>query len=169
MATGPSAKAPLETPLLQSSAQSKAEKGPTLIFDGVCNLCNGAMHWYFDRLPPDNVEKVNFMWLQHPVTQEVLDKFEITNIQDSWAYFEDGEVSRGSTAWLKALRFLKAPWWILSYLLIFPECLREPFYNLVARNRYRLFGKGDVCKRPAVALKKRFLHDTVPPAAVKNE
>ncbi|CAD7962329.1 unnamed protein product [Amoebophrya sp. A25] len=147
-------------PALRNDTMEQAEEGPTLIFDGVCNLCNGAMHWYNDRLRGDM--DVKFMWLQHPETQALLRRHNITNIHESWALIRKGQVSRGSTAWLEAVWFLKTPWWPLSYLLIFPACIREPVYNFVARNRYRFFGKAEACRMPTQSLKKKFLHDVKP-------
>lgn len=81
---------PLLAPALPADVAAKADAGPTLIFDGVCNLCNGAMHWYNDRLRED--EKVNFMWLQHPDTQVLLKNHNVTNIQESWALIREGKV-----------------------------------------------------------------------------
>ena len=81
------------------------ERGPTLVFDGVCNLCNGAMHWYFHRLDPSHVDyrSVTFLWLQHPKTQALLEKNNVTDISESWALFEQQQIHRGSTAWLRAM------------------------------------------------------------------
>merc|ERR1712032_1539709 len=100
------------------------------------------------------------MWLQHPDTQKLLEKHAIDDIQDSWAMFEEGEISRGSTAWLRATRFLKRPWCWMRHLLYIPALLRELVYGCVARNRYRLLGKSDACQRPSTGLRRRMLHES---------
>lgn len=83
----------------------------------------------------------------------------MTNIQESWALLEGGVVYRGSTAWLRAVRYCYQPWRFLGNAFLFvPECVREPVYNLIARNRYRLFGKSDACQRPGKELKARLAH-----------
>lgn len=143
-----------------------ATRGPTLIFDGVCNLCNQSMRWYYDRLGETGVF---FMWAQHEDTQVLLDSFGIhrEDILTSWAYVEDGIVFRGSTAWFRALKHLRAPWKWLSNLDMMPETLREGAYGVVARNRYSALGKTEACQRPERGMKKRFLHPPVSKPAVE--
>ena len=64
----------------------------------------------------------------------------------------------GSTAALKIGQALKLPWSLLSSMgLLFPAFLRDWVYNKIARNRYRWFGKREVCMLPTEALKARFL------------
>ena len=145
----------------------RIEDGPTLVFDGVCVLCNGAINWYYRRL--SGKSRVQFMWLQHPVAQRYLEDVGVTDIHRSWAYIENGEISRGSTGWLRACRHLHSPW-----SLVFPplECIpgfiREAVYDFIAVNRYRLFGKLDVCQRPSKGLKECFIHDLDAPAQQQN-
>jgi len=135
-----------------------ARRGPTLIFDGVCNLCNASMRWYFERLGED--AGVYFMWAQHEDTRALLEDLGIggDEIMKSWAYIEDQIVYRGSTAWLRACRHLCAPWCWLRRLRYVPVTLREGAYDVVAANRYRTLGKSDACQRPAPAMKRLFLH-----------
>ncbi|CAE8668968.1 unnamed protein product, partial [Polarella glacialis] len=135
-----------------------ARKGPTLIFDGVCNLCNSSMRWYFERLTPGAT--VYFMWAQHEDTKEFLDELGIKHddILRSWAYLQNGVMYRGSTAWSQAMQHLCRPWRWLSSLNAVPEMLREGAYGLVGRNRYNLYGRSDSCQRPAPAMAPSFLH-----------
>lgn len=137
-----------------------ARKGPTLVFDGICNLCNGSMAWFQDRTRPDR--PVWYMWAQHLDTHEFLMEIGITrqDILKSWAYIEDDVVYRGSTAWLAALRNLTPPWCYLGNFQYMPEFIRESVYNTVAANRYNALGHSDSCQRPQPEMKARFLHST---------
>lgn len=134
-----------------------ARHGPTLIFDGVCNLCNASMRWYFERLLEEG--SVNFMWAQHEDTQVLLKELGISDIYKSWAYLQDEIVYRGSSAWFQAMDHLCAPWrWLGSFGNV-PPILREGVYNVVSSNRYSMMGKSNLCQAPPPGMIKRFLHD----------
>jgi len=69
----------------------------------------------------------------------------------------DGRLSLRSTAALRVTRSLKGLWPICSLLLWVPSFMRDPFYEWVARNRYRWFGRKDSCPLPDPALADRFI------------
>jgi NADH dehydrogenase FAD-containing subunit/predicted DCC family thiol-disulfide oxidoreductase YuxK len=140
-----------------------AIQGPTLIFDGVCHLCNGSMKWFSERLPNTQQKQavVWYMWCQHDDAQTLLQDYGITgdDLLRSWAYIEDGVVYRGSTAWLMAIRNLKRPYCYLHSLIFIPLFIREAVYGYIARNRYKLLGKRtDGCERPNKLMMQRMLH-----------
>eukprot|EP00747_Dinoflagellata_sp_TGD_P019827 gnl/TRDRNA2_/TRDRNA2_127435_c0_seq1.p1 gnl/TRDRNA2_/TRDRNA2_127435_c0~~gnl/TRDRNA2_/TRDRNA2_127435_c0_seq1.p1 ORF type:complete len:648 (+),score=110.77 gnl/TRDRNA2_/TRDRNA2_127435_c0_seq1:59-2002(+) len=141
-----------------------ARRGPTLIFDGVCNLCNASMRWYYDRIQNSKKGDVYFMWAQHDDTRPLLTELGISrdDILSSWAYIEDEIVYRGSSAWFMAMQHLCQPWRLLSVLNLVPKTLREGAYGCVARNRYKLLGSSDVCQRPEPEMCKSFLHSSAP-------
>jgi len=135
-----------------------AVSGPTLIFDGVCHLCNGAMDWFQIRCGP---RPVWYMWCQHEDARALMTDYAVSSddLLQSWAFLEDGVVYRGWTAWLRAVRYLKRPWCYLSLLEhIVPLSIRETAYNFIRRNRYRMFGKSEVRKRPNKLLMSRMIH-----------
>ena len=136
-----------------------ALSGPTLIFDGICNLCNYSMAWLSARLPPDT--PVRLMWAQHPDTLELLTLLGLSrkDVLRSWACIVDGEVIRGADAWLRAIGYLNSPWCWAAWLDVFPSFLKEGAYGVVARNRYRLLGKTDECQEPVDTMRPFFLHD----------
>ena len=111
---------------------------PVILFDGVCNLCNAAVRTvvrYDDRgvfrLAP----------LQSAVGQEILRRNDLpTTDFDSFVLVADDEVYTRSTAALRVCRRLGLPWSLLGPFLVVPAPLRDPFYDLVARLRYRVFG-----------------------------
>jgi predicted DCC family thiol-disulfide oxidoreductase YuxK len=135
---------------------SLALKGPTLVIDGKCNLCNSASGFIARRQAK---QEFQFLWAQHPETQEILrTKFDVTeeSIMQSWALLLDGKIYRGSTAWLHATEFLVEPWKTIGKLgWCIPEAVREMIYSWIANNRYRLFGASDSCVIPREG---KFLH-----------
>lgn len=149
----------LEKEFLASKQWAHWRQGPTLIFDGVCNLCNGAMHWYQNRLKPDKEKEVKFMWVQHPETTWLMKEHNITDIMESWVYVENGIFYRGSTAWLMWCRHLNLPWNCFPIFMIVPEIIREFVYKLVWKNRYRVFGETNQCQRPSKKMQQMFIHD----------
>ncbi|KAF4653027.1 hypothetical protein FOL47_010752, partial [Perkinsus chesapeaki] len=111
--------------LPEEERMTLAVKGPTFIFDGVCNLCNTCLRFVDDHLRPD--ADVKYMWTNHPDTLKVLAKYNVSeeDINKSWGYLKGGHLYRGSTAWLMGLQELRAPWSWGYYLIYVPECIRE--------------------------------------------
>ncbi|MBN1649992.1 MAG: thiol-disulfide oxidoreductase DCC family protein [Bacteroidales bacterium] len=126
-----------------------------LLFDGVCNLCNGSVHFILKR---DKQEKFKFAALQSESGQILLKKYNLSNIQfDSLVYILDENYYLKSDAVLRIFRTLGGFWklmWIFHYL---PRCFRDFIYDLIAKSRYRVFGKREECMIPTPSLKKRFL------------
>ncbi len=126
-----------------------------ILFDGVCNLCNGSVQFIIKR---DKHSKFRFASLQSEFGQDKLLAFHLDNKDmDSFVYVRDGKVFTKSTAGLMVLKDLGGLWKILYLLIIFPKPLRDWFYNLIAKNRYKMFGKKESCMLPSADLKSRFL------------
>ena len=132
------------------------QKHPYLVlFDGVCNLCNGSVLFIVDR---DKASRFSFAPLQSPLGQQLCTRFGLpTQHYDSLVLVEHGKVFLRSTSALRIARHLRFPWFLLAAGLLLPRFLRDPFYNLIARNRYRWFGKEESCRIPTPDLRKRFL------------
>ncbi len=75
---------------------------------------------------------------------------------DTFIFIENGEAFTGSTGVLKEIRYLAGGWRYLSIFRFIPRPIRDFFYNIVAQNRYRLFGKKNECWMPTPELKARF-------------
>src|SRR5215831_15839650 len=110
-----------------------------VLFDGVCNLCNGLVQFLIRH---DDQVRLRLTALQSPAGQALLqwagqplDDF------DTMAFVESGRVHLKSTAVLRIARYFRWPWPLLSLLLVIPAFLRDWCYDLVAGNRYRLFGR----------------------------
>lgn len=125
-----------------------------ILFDGVCNLCNSSINFVIDR----DRGRYRFASLQSDVAKKILKNSSVDPGQlDSIVLVEDGEVFKKSTAALKISTQLNGLWPVLGVFRILPTRLRDFFYDLIARNRYRWFGKRDSCRIPTPELKDRFL------------
>jgi predicted DCC family thiol-disulfide oxidoreductase YuxK len=130
-------------------------QGPIVLFDGVCKFCNASVNFIIDH---DPAARVRFAALQSSLGQSLLKKFRLSTTDfDSLVLIEGERFSTRSTAALKIASYLPAPWRFLPALLLMPSFLRDPLYNILARNRYRWFGKFDACRVPTPEIKARFL------------
>lgn len=135
---------------------------PVILFDGVCNLCNGAVNFIIDR---DKPGRFRFAALQSQrasalLVQQGAKPLVAGTDPDSMVLLEDGKLYEQSTAALRIARRLSGVWPVLYYLFIWvPRPIRDWVYRVIARNRYRWFGKTDACRMPTPALKARFLED----------
>jgi predicted DCC family thiol-disulfide oxidoreductase YuxK len=123
-----------------------------ILFDGVCNLCNGAVTFIIDR---DRDAYFTFAPLQSDTARELLG--EEAERLESIVLVEDGKHYTESTAALRIARRLRGPWPLLYGFIIVPRGLRDRVYRFIAANRYRWFGKTDSCRLPTPELRKRFL------------
>jgi predicted DCC family thiol-disulfide oxidoreductase YuxK len=127
---------------------------PVILFDGVCNLCNAAVRTVVRY---DDAGVFRLAPLQSAVGQELLRRNGLPTAGfDSFVLVADGEVYTRSTAALRVCRRLSLPWSFLGSFLVVPAPLRDPFYDLVARLRYRVFGKTDECQVPSPEVRERF-------------
>lgn len=127
----------------------------TILFDGVCNFCNASINFIIDR---DSKGIFKFAALQSQVGQELLNKFGLkTSNFDSIVAIDGDNVYQKSDAALEIARKMDGIWKIFYVFKIIPNFLRNPIYDLVAKNRYRIFGRTDACRIPTPALKARFL------------
>jgi predicted DCC family thiol-disulfide oxidoreductase YuxK len=126
-----------------------------VLFDGVCNFCNGTVNFIIRR---DRENRFRFAALQSEAGQELLRQYDLNAPGiDSVILIENGKAFTHSTAALKIARHLGGSWQIFSVFQFVPQRVRDFFYRLFARNRYRLFGKRDVCMMPTPEIKARFL------------
>ena len=126
-----------------------------LLFDGVCNLCNGAVQWVIRHDPE---AKIRFAALQSKAGQQLLDRAGLPTEELSTAvFYHNGQLHTRSDAALEVLRQLGGAWSLLYGLKIIPRPIRDVIYDWIARNRYRWFGQRESCMMPTPALKARFL------------
>jgi predicted DCC family thiol-disulfide oxidoreductase YuxK len=128
---------------------------PVVLFDGECNLCNHSVNFVIDRDPRGHFR---FASSQSDVGQALLARHGLRDAAlTGVVLLQDGRAFTGSSAALRIARGLRAPWSLLSWLLVVPRPIRDFVYGVVARNRYRWFGRIDACRLPTPELRQRFL------------
>ena len=126
-----------------------------VFFDNVCNLCSGSVQFI---LRHNEDRSIKFASIQSALGQRVLHFYGLrTDTYETMLYFEEGLLYTKSTAALKIARRLVLPWRLLRAFYVFPQSVRDWFYDRVARNRYRLFGQRDQCFLPDKGVLNRFL------------
>ena len=126
-----------------------------VLFDGVCNLCNGLVLFIIKK---DPAGKFKFASLQSEIGQQWLRHFGLVkNEFESFVFIQDEKYYLKSTAALKMLKQLGGVWKVLYVFILVPRPIRDFFYDLIARSRYRIFGKRDICMIPTPELRQRFL------------
>jgi len=128
-----------------------------VIFDGVCNLCSRAVTFILAR---ERDQALRFASAQSEAGRALLKRrgFDPESVE-TFVCIKGETVLVRSDAALEIARHLRPPWSALRLLRVVPQRLRDAVYDLVARNRYRWFGKRDSCLRPAPELEDRFLED----------
>lgn len=126
-----------------------------LLFDGVCNLCNGLVRFIIKH---DHKRKIRFAPLQSDAAVNILGETdpELLNIDSVVYVTRSGHFTR-SDAILHMLRDMEGGWKIFYAFIFIPRFLRDYIYKVVATNRYRIFGKRDSCMIPSPDVKERFL------------
>lgn len=128
---------------------------PVLLFDGVCNLCDGSVKFI---LRHEKNSDLKFAAIQSEAGQKLLSQKNINPGQiDSVILIKGGKVYTESDAVLNVTKFLRFPYSLCNILRVVPKPVRNFFYKKVARNRYRWFGKRDSCMMPTPNLENRFL------------
>lgn len=129
--------------------------GPIVVFDGVCVLCSG---WVRFLLRHDRKADFRFAAMQGPVGHALMLAHGIDPSDPVSFLLVDGDAAwHDSDGVLEVLRRLGGVWRVAALLRIVPRALRDAAYRLLARNRYRLFGRRDSCVVPPPALRARFL------------
>ena len=126
-----------------------------ILFDGVCIFCDSSVNFIIDR---DKKNIFKFSALQSEKGQEILEYFKLPKDDfDSFVFIENDKVFKKSSAALKIANKLGGFWKLFYPLIIIPKFIRDFFYSLIANNRYKLFGRKDVCRIPTPELKQKFL------------
>ena len=115
-----------------------------ILFDGLCKLCNKSIKFIINR---DNKSYFKFIAIESPDGQKLIAQYQldIPN-NDSVIFIDNNSVRYRTEAILFILFRLHYRYYLLGFFLIIPAFIRDLFYNLVAKNRYRVFGKEKSCK-----------------------
>ena len=128
---------------------------PIILFDGVCNFCNGAVNFIIKR---DKKSTLKFAAIQSSLGQQILNDYHLpSNFLSSFVFIHKGHLYTQSTAALKVCKYLDGLWPLFYGFIIVPKFIRDAIYKLIAKNRYRWFGRKDQCMVPDAGVRHRFL------------
>lgn len=126
-----------------------------MLFDGVCNLCNSSVQTVIDM---DKNSHFRLASLQSEVGQTLLRKFNLpTDELNTVVLIDKNKVYLRSDVPLEVMRQLGGGWQFFYIFKIVPRFIRDAVYNFIASNRYRWFGKEEVCRMPTLETRQRFL------------
>ncbi len=135
----------------------QSDKYQIILFDGVCNFCNSSINFIIDHDPEKHFK---FAPLQSDFGQKTLLRFnKNTEDFDSVILLKKNQLYQKSEAALEITQYLSGFWKYLVVFKILPTFILNFFYDIIAKNRYRIFGKSDTCRMPTSDLKERFLVD----------
>lgn len=128
-----------------------------VLFDGVCNLCNGCVTFIIRH---DRKDYFRFAALQSDKGIEIQERYGLNHTSlDALVVVEDGRAYLKSGAALRVARRLGLPYGLLSGFLMVPPFVRDFLYDWFASNRYGWFGKRDECMVPSPEVRERFVTD----------
>lgn len=133
---------------------------PVMLYDGVCGLCNRTVQIILDR---DRRGTMRFAALQSDYGKAVkarhpsLENIDSVVLLERSAQGREEQVYVRSSAALRVASYLGGAWRLLLIFRIVPSPVRDFFYDLIARYRYKIFGKHDACMMPSADVRSRFL------------
>jgi predicted DCC family thiol-disulfide oxidoreductase YuxK len=128
---------------------------PVIVFDGVCVLCSGWVHFLLKRRAADGYR---FAAIQGETGRSLLVRSGLDPDDPvSMLLVRDGMFSSDTDAILSIVTNLGGAWRLAAVLRLIPRFVRDPVYRWIARNRYRWFGRREQCLVPAPEVAARFL------------
>ncbi|KAA3606520.1 MAG: DUF393 domain-containing protein [Calditrichaeota bacterium] len=131
------------------------DKIKIVFFDGVCNLCNSSVDLIIRK---NEKENLYFASLQSDFAKVFFEKMNFKSEDlKSIIFYSEGNFYNNSTAVLKICKELSGICFFFSFFEFLPEGLRDFFYKVIAKRRYKFFGKQETCRIPTKSEKSRFL------------
>lgn len=128
---------------------------PIILFDGVCNFCNGAVNF---AIKHDKKGTIKFAPLQSAIGLQLLKQYNLpTDEMNSFVFIDNNTAYTQSTAAIKVCGYLNGLWPMCKGFLIVPKFIRDGLYNWIAKNRYKWFGEKESCMIPTPDVRARFL------------
>lgn len=126
-----------------------------ILFDGICNLCNGAVDFFITR---DKKNVFRFAALQSDKGIELQKKLGINpELIESFILIEENKYYKKSTAALRLTGYIGFPYILFYPLLLIPPFIRNFVYDIIAKYRYTWFGKKNTCRLPTPEEQSKFL------------
>ncbi|MCK3775572.1 thiol-disulfide oxidoreductase DCC family protein [Ensifer sesbaniae] len=138
-----------------ASVPAFADDKPVIVFDGECILCSG---WVRFLLRHDRRAQYRYLTAQSPIGQALYRHYGLdASSCESNLLIEDGVARFKSDGSIRTLARLGLPWSLVNVCRILPAALRDPLYDLVAKNRYRIAGRHQSCMVPTPEERGRFI------------
>ncbi len=132
-----------------------SENNNIILFDGVCNFCNAVTNFIIRQ---DKKKIFRFAAFQSTVGQKILKQLNFSlDSFETFLFIANGKIYKKSNAALRLYNKLSWYWKWTQLFWIFPRFFRDWIYDIIARNRYKWFGKREECMVPTAELKERFL------------
>lgn len=126
-----------------------------ILFDGVCNLCNGSVNFFITH---DKKDIFRFAALQSDIGIELQKRLNIDHENiESFILIDGNKYYKKSTAALRVAGMLGFPYNLLYPFLFVPPIIRNIIYDIIAKYRYKWFGKKETCRVPTAEERAKFL------------
>jgi predicted DCC family thiol-disulfide oxidoreductase YuxK len=127
-----------------------------VLYDGVCALCNGLVKFVVKR---DRRDRFRFAPLQGELARGIVAKHggDPDQLDTMYLVLDDGRVLKRGRAALRTIRGVGGAWWLMGVFAVLPSFVLDFFYGLVARRRYKMFGKLEACPVPPPEQRHKFL------------
>ena len=123
-----------------------------IVFDGFCVLCNNYVSWVANRNPNKNIFFTNFD------SNYIKNNFPQLKLGDTiFIIREDNKILKRSQAIKFCFKFIRLNYFLKILIKISPNFLLDIFYRIIAANRYKLFGKNQICSVPEGIIKENIL------------
>jgi len=126
-----------------------------ILFDGICNFCNGSVNFIINR---DRNDSFRFIPIQSDAGKNLCKQLGVNPLEnDTFIVYKGGKVYTRSTAALRIVKKLSGLWPALYVFYFVPKFIRDSAYHLIAKNRYKWFGKKNSCMVPTPELREKFI------------
>lgn len=116
-----------------------------ILFDGDCSFCN---YWVRFILKRDTKKQFEFLPLESKKGKELREQYHVSVNLDTLILIHNNKASIKSSAALHIAKQLKFPWFLFYGLIIIPPFIRNWIYDLIAKNRHKLFKTNNNCELP---------------------
>lgn len=131
------------------------DERPLIVFDGVCIFCSGFIKIV---LRHDRSEMFRFVAAQSPLGQALYKHYGLdTRVFETNLVIVEGRVYTKLDAFVQVAKRLPLPWPLFAVVRVLPRFVADRLYDVIARNRYRLFGRTEHCMVPPQRVQTRFL------------
>ena len=125
-----------------------------VLFDGVCNFCASSVQFIIRHVKTNSLK---FASLQSSIGQQLLKNYNMPQGLEGVVFVESDKAYFKSAAAFRIVRYFGGFWRILIVFSVLPLFITDFFYDVIARNRYKWFGKKDSCMIPSPEIRSRFL------------